>query len=71
MQESPQAATARNRLRTLRSITIPDLLFASAKDAARESHRKISEYICYSLEQQIRRDEEEKKKLDPPIARIL
>ena len=71
MQESPQAATARDRLRTLRTITIPDLLFASAKDKARESHRKISEYICYSLEQQIRRDEEEKKKLDPPIARVL
>jgi len=56
MQESPQAATARNRLRTLRSITIPDLLFASAKDKARKSHRKISEYICHSVEQQIARE---------------
>jgi len=68
MQESPQAAA---RERTLRSITIPDLLFAAAKDKAREGHRKISGYVCYSLEQQIRRDEEEKKKLDPPIARVL
>jgi len=67
MQESPQAATARNRLRTLRSITIPDLLFAAAKDKARKSHRKISEYICHSVEQQIARETAEQARAQETI----
>jgi len=65
MDDSP--AIAREQPRTLRSITIPDLLFAAAKRRAAQTHRKISEYICHSVEQQIARETAEQARAQETI----
>jgi hypothetical protein len=63
------------KLTTSLNIRMTQDMRAKLERLAAEDNRKPGDYVrlvlCYALEQQIRRDEEEKKKLDPPTARIL